>query len=111
PRIESYFLADRSLIWFSRSDIFAAVPMRHEHQLFLGMIPLLSLAYALGYRPFLHRHPASRRMLYAVAIVFFFTLSLNGASLYRVLTLVPGISAIRGVARIILVAAFFVAFV
>src|SRR5262249_28570473 len=111
PRIESYFLADRSLIWFSSAGIFDQILMRHEHQLFLGMVPLLSLAYALCYRPFLESHPTSRSMLYALAMVLLLTLSVNGHSLYRALTLVPGISAIRAVSRLILVAVFFVAFV
>ena len=111
PRIESYFLADRSLIWSSRSAVFADVPMRHEQQMFLGLVPLAAIACALLYPPFLKSHPIARRMLYAVAIVLSVTLSLSGASLYWAMTLLPGISAIRGVARIILVLVFPVAII
>lgn len=111
PRLESYFLADRSLIWSSRSPVFADLPMRHEQQMFLGLVPLAALACALLYRPFLRSNPISRRMLYAVAIVLLVTLSFNGTSLYWAMTLLPGISAIRGVARIILVLALPVAII
>ncbi len=41
PRWKSYFLADGSFLWSAISSLFEGVPMRHEHQMFIGMVPIL----------------------------------------------------------------------
>lgn len=41
PRPQSYLLSDASLLWGDLSKTFSNIPVRHEHQMFIGLVPLL----------------------------------------------------------------------
>jgi len=102
PRLRSYLLADGSPIWGSFSArVAAAMPMRHEQQIFFGAgIIGLSL---LG----LLKSPLRLRWmaLGAIALLVVLTISIGGHSLYLLLAGLPGANSIRAMARIGLVLA------
>lgn len=110
PRLTSYLLADRSHIYGRFSHIFHGLPLRWEHQLFIGLAPILLVVIAFM--------PEHRKMLLkdlllvsgiSLTILFLLTISIGGVSIYRPISIIPGFSAIRSVTRIILVLMFFVA--
>ncbi len=41
PRPRSYFIADHSLLWRSLSSKIEDVPLRWEHQMFVGVVPMI----------------------------------------------------------------------
>ena len=106
PRVQSYFLADSSAIWKYFSSSFQNIPMRHEHQLFLGAIPFLCLVTWLT----LHKNKQfgffSQVLGYATGYLVVFTLFISGFSLYAIILWVPGFSSIRAVTRIIVILLF-----
>ena len=110
PQLRSYFLADQSWLWASQASLFSGIPMRHEHQMFMGAIPML-LAVAgvlLGTKkqlglPFV-LIPA------ALALLVLVTLNLGGVSLWLLFFKLPLASAIRAMSRIDLVMLFPVAY-
>jgi len=110
PRLQSYFLDDHSTLWASQSAIFAGLPMRHEHQMFVGAVPML---LAIG--GFLLGRRQSRGMAFplvsgSLILLLVLTLSIGGVSFWYVFTKLPLASAIRAMTRIILVFLFPVAF-
>jgi len=104
PRIGSYFLADANplLAWLGRG---IWVPMRHEHQMFIGFgaAALVVAAAASAWRGASTNPRLVRAMLIALAVMFLGTLWTQEVSLYYLIAWMPGIKAIRGVSRIILV--------
>jgi hypothetical protein len=99
PRPQSYFLTDISY-WGSYSKIFASIPMRHEHQMFCGAIPLLLALFGLvvGIRK---GNGASFALLSgATGAVILLTLYIGGYSLWYAFHKFPLVSAIRAVTRI-----------
>lgn len=111
PRIQSYIIGDRSLLWFSQWDGFSQLPVRNEHQMFIGLGAFISILFALIYKPFSMENPLSYRFLKVLGILSSVTLVLGGVSLYQVLACLPGLSAIRAVSRIILVLLFPIGFI
>jgi len=103
PRIQSYFLADKSQLWAASMDIFAQLPMRHEHQLFSGVAVLLLLLLGIVWRFDSEKRKVAFLMLWAQLVLVVFTLSIDGHSLYWITSYLPGVGSIRGVARIQLV--------
>lgn len=105
PRWRSYFLADGSSLWLPVSQTISGMPMRHEHQLFPGMIAILILVILPGILWF--SNSKKRTLLWvhigALAILIVLTLYVSGDSLYRLISNLPGISSIRAVTRIMLV--------
>jgi hypothetical protein len=102
PRLQSYLVADESGIWGGLSKrLFPSIPMRQEHQMFFGL-GILGLAF-LGFV----RSPIRLRWvaLVSVLILVLLTLNVGGHSLYSLLQRLPGLGAIRAVARIGLVMA------
>jgi hypothetical protein len=102
PRLESYLIADASpwLSWLA-GDIY--VPMRHEHNLFIGFGAgiLITAAAVWGGRS---ADPGlARAMLIALALLIAGTLLIGYLSLYQLIAWLPGIRAIRAVSRIILI--------
>lgn len=99
PRLVSYFIADHSTLWAPLSLNFSDIPMRHEHQMFVGLIPLalLFLGVIVAFRA---RHlPVLAALgggLLLVALSFFF----NGLSLWFFIHELPLVSAIRAVTRL-----------
>lgn len=107
PRPASYLLTDWSLIWRFHWSAFEALPMRHEHQLFIGAAPFIAVALYLWLR---RRHgvvqgPYFVSTALAAGLVVLATLWVHG-SLYHAIALVPGADSIRAVSRIGLVLLF-----
>ncbi len=101
PRPQSFFLSDSSFLWATRnSRIFAGIPMRHEHQMFVGMVPLsLALAgFFVGSRARCGAtFPLMGGML-GIAVVL--TLYVGGFSLWYLFHKLPLASAIRAMTRL-----------
>lgn len=110
PRPESYFLADGSWIWKPGNTIFADLPMRHEHQMFVGLVPIafgiIGAILVISKRA--GRSAAS--VLGGLLVVVIITLYVGGLSLWMVFCQLPLASAIRAMTRIDLVLLFAVAF-
>lgn len=113
PRPQSYLLADNAPAyrWLARN--LSAPPVRHEHQLFLGFVPLLLSFLALARAGSVATSPAMRRLLgMSVAITLLLmacTLRVGERSLYDFALTLPGIASIRAVSRVVLVMMFPVA--
>jgi hypothetical protein len=105
PRLQSYLLCGTSPVWRFTSDIFRKVPKGGEQQLFIGAGAMgLALIGSIWIRT-PHRKAAVVNAA-ALLLLFLFTLHLGPHSRYtpyRMLTRLPGLSAIRAVSRIILV--------
>jgi hypothetical protein len=102
PRPQSYLMADLSRIWGEMSlKIGAGIPARQEHQLFFG-VGILGLAL-IG----LLRNPSRLLRVAAVSLLLLFvlTLTFDRYSMYLALAMLPGVGAVRAVARIALVMA------
>jgi hypothetical protein len=100
PRPQSYFLSDGSWIWSSPSNaLFTALPMRHEHQMFVGLVPLL-LAVAGVVAGLRSGMPyAVKLMVSAMGLMILITLNIGGASLWMLFHGLPLASAIRAMTR------------
>ena len=110
PRPQSYFLSDISRIWSFDFWGSANIPMRYEHQMFIGIIPLLLSLVGVFFGS--RRLNGSAHLLLAgsLAILIVLTLSVNGLSLWQFFYNLPLFSSIRAVSRIILILLFPVAF-
>lgn len=111
PRPQSYFLSDASYFWsWPTAGLFADIPMRHEHQMFMGAIPLLLAAMGLlmGARSSnAHTFAMMTGVLFGVMAL---TLYVGGFSLWYVLHKLPLASAIRAMTRLDQVLLFPVAY-
>lgn len=105
PRPQSFLLAGVSRIWPNVSAMFP-LPLGWEQQLFPGLSAIIPLAWSAASRRARARHPLALEMLGTVAILFVLTIDIGGISVFRVLYFLPGFSALREVARIILVMMF-----
>lgn len=110
PRACSYLLCDTSRIWASDSELFASLPMRHEHQMFFGLSVLALSTY--GFVTNLRRGPDLICLLLVAGLfgVGLLTISISGWSLWYIAAQLPLVSAIRAVTRIDLVMLFPLAF-
>lgn len=100
PRIRSYFISDASTIWNTLSDhIGKNLPMRHEHQMFVGLGVFLLVVLALT----LNRSPMVYVAIISLVLLILFTLSIKNQSFYLLFADLPGINSIRAVSRIILI--------
>jgi hypothetical protein len=108
PRPVSYLLAGNSRFFPSTGALFDGLPMRHEHAMFVGIAPFLAIAATVtlrvGRRATWDRLAAPAAL--AVMLLVLLTLSVDGSSAYRALAWLPGVNAIRGITRIILVLLF-----
>ena len=109
PRTGSYLIADDS--WFSGvfGKLVQGIPMRHEHQLFLGFFPFLLLG--LGGLACVRKKPIPSLNLVRIAficLVLLLTLTtvVAGYSFYYLLIHLPLANALRSVSRITLVMLF-----
>jgi hypothetical protein len=101
PRPQSYFLSDASFLWSSTgAKIFSDIPMRHEHQMFFGIVPLtLALAgFINGSRAINGANFTLMSGMLGIAIVL--TLYVGGLSLWYLLYKLPLFSAIRAMSRL-----------
>lgn len=101
PRPQSYFLADASVLWSTNNaQIFTDIPMRHEHQMFMGLLPLALavIGFWVGLRRKLDATFSLMSGMLGVAIVL--TLYVGGLSFWYLLHKFPLVSAIRAMTRI-----------
>lgn len=114
PRIGSYLVADNS--WFSgeMGKWITDLPMRNEHQLFLGFLPCLLLMLGLLRRRACLAIPKQKLIgIAAVTLLFILILStvVGGKSFYFLFIHLPLVNALRSVSRIELVCLFPVAII
>ena len=104
PTLSSYMIADSSLLTKWIGQTFTEVPMRHEHQMFVGLglllVGMLGIYYI--YRGGDHQH-LGRISAWTLFGLIVLTFSINGYSIYRVLLYLPGVGSVRAVSRIVLV--------
>jgi len=104
PRWASYFVTDR-VPYLSDLTAGLPLPMRHEHQLFVGFAALALLLVGLV-AALLQRTPhqlVGRVMFVALALLVLGTLWFADLSLYYLVAWLPGISSMRAVTRVIVV--------
>jgi len=101
PRPQSYFLSDPSFIWSnSGAAIFAELPMRHEHQMFIGLVPLILALVGVIVGSRSKNGLTFTLMTGMLGIAFVLTLYIGGFSLWYLLHALPLASAIRAMTRI-----------
>lgn len=108
PRPASYLFAASSKLWRFHWSRFDAIPMLHEHAMFVGLAPFLGIAVALILRG-RKIAPAGdhfRPTLTALLFIVLLTLFVGHHSLYQLLERLPGANAIRAVSRIVTVQMF-----
>ncbi len=103
PRIQSYLIADNSKLWQPFAYLSAQVTaMRWEHQMFIGVAPVLLLILGLVW----HFKSPNRKIAFlffgAAGFLVLLTLDIGGFSLYKILWYLPGVNSVRAVTRIIL---------
>jgi hypothetical protein len=101
PQWRSYLLSDQSILWGEVSAKIQGVTMRWEHQLFIGIAPVILLALSFFVRPLPPSHRLIRVSMIALALLVLFTIHVHNFSIYKFALAIPGLSAIRGVTRII----------
>lgn len=99
PRPSSYLIADHSTLWSTFSSNFSDIPMRHEHQMFIGLIPLILLAMG-AFLAIRLKHSSSMAILGGGFFVVVFSIFINGASLWFLVHQLPLVSVIRAVTRV-----------
>lgn len=113
PALTSYWLpAETSTTWIWMKDILPETTASHEHRMFLGLLPTAStllFMFLLRKHKKLHRYPVHRALLLSWVLLVLLTLRWpGGLSLYVLLfNYLPGISALRAIARISLLFTFF----
>jgi hypothetical protein len=110
PRPESYFLSDISRLWASRSDVFAALPMRHEHQMFVGTVPMVLALVGLSVGSKVKNGLAYVLLPGSLGTLMLLTLYSGGFTLWYLFAKLPLASGIRAMTRIDQVLLFPVAF-
>ena len=100
PRPQSYFLSDASYFWSSTSKAYSDLPMRHEHQMFIGIIPLALAVSGLLIGSRLKNGQTHTLMSGALVISVLMTLYVAGFSLWYFVHKLPLASAIRAMTRL-----------
>lgn len=114
PRPQSYFMADASWFWAKPdAKLFSIVPMRHEHQMFPGMVifSLLIIAIFYGERNSGINGRIFALMVFSLGLIVASTLYIGGFSLWYFIHWLPLASAIRAITRIDLIILLPVAFI
>lgn len=106
PRPQSYLLADWSWFWsLQNAKLFSSIPMRHEHQMFPGLISMVLFIIAVLYG--VRTHDRAGRtftlMVSALALLVVMTLYIGGFSFWFLFHWLPLVSAIRAMTRVNLV--------
>jgi hypothetical protein len=113
PTPQSYFLAfPGSLLWSWLHPVISKLALPWEHWLFPGVIPygsLLAVAYLCFRSRLSSLAPLGLAAVGDFLILVTLTLSIKGMSLYRLAVLIPGIRAVQGISRIMLVLVFLLA--
>lgn len=103
PRPQSYFITDVSWFWAKPdAKLFSIVPMRHEHQMFPGMVSfsLFIMAIFYGVRTSDTVGRISTLMVFSLGLLVISTLYIGGFSLWFFIHWLPLASAIRAMTRI-----------
>jgi len=101
PRPESYILSDASIIWSTASaSIFSSIPLRHEHQMFFGLIPIILAIGGITIGFMKQKNTLYYLMLSALIVPMILTLNIGGYSLWYFLHKLPLASAIRAMTRV-----------
>jgi hypothetical protein len=110
PRLQSYFFSDEAWLWKLTSSWFGGLPLPWEHRLWIGVVPMALTVF--GLKAGIGRKYSLTFSLMAGSLVtmIVLTLFLGSFSPWRFLSWLPLASAIRAMARIILVLLFPVAF-
>ncbi len=117
PRFSSYFFPpDGTLLWDWLKPLGHGLPMPWDHYLFVGAFPIAAvIVLIIMYLRSSDRDSLLKWGFVAVitlAILTVITLSVRNVSLYRlVYKLIPGLSSVRSLARIILVDLFFLSMI
>ena len=116
PRPSSYLIMDGLPYWHRLVSFVGDVPMRWEHQMFVGLGVLGLFAAGVWRLMFAwssaEERALSRAMLAALVVIVLLTLIVGDSfSLYRLIANVPGVNAIRAVTRIIVVLLFPIAYI
>jgi len=100
PRLQSYLLAERS--WWLNPDlkIPTTIPMRHEHQMFIGLGPqvLALVGFSIGNRK--KNSIVFTLIAGMLGLSIISTLYVGGFSFWYVLHKLPLVSAVRAMARL-----------
>lgn len=111
PRPQSYLLADPSLLWsVAKSSMFSGIPMRHEHQMFIGLGPLILVVIGCIIGCKNNKGLAFFLIVGMSALIIFSTLYIGGYSIWYFFHNLPLASAIRVMTRIDQVLLFPVAY-
>jgi len=99
PRPQSYFLSDASKL-YSTKEVFSGIPMRHEHQMFIGVTPFILMVVGLIVG-FVKRKNLTFYLIFgSLLIIVMSTLFISGTSIWFFLYKFPLVSAIRAITRI-----------
>ena len=111
PRIQSYFFTKASYFWPETAEVFSSIPTPWEHQMFIGIGAVLCLLILFLRKDFLvAKNPLATKFGYSLILIIAFTSFVGCISFYPLLTMLPGISAIRAVSREIMVLLFPIGF-
>ena len=106
PRAQSYLISDSSRLWYKLSYKITEIPMRQEHQLFVGIVPasltIIGLFVALKHTP----NASSKMFAGTILLSIMATISVSGLSLWYLFYHLPLFSSIRAVTRINLMLLF-----
>jgi len=101
PRVQSYILSDHSKLWgTSGKNIFTGLPMRHEHQMFVGVVPLLMVVLALVMGIGRDKEQHFMLMSWTLVGIIALTLYVGGVSFWYIFHGLPLASAIRAMTRL-----------
>jgi len=112
PRLQSYFQMQGLPYWnfIYRKVVTAVLPMANEHNLFMGLgalgLFLLGAAAAISQTEPRRRKNLAKTALLVLATLLVLVTMFENQTFYFFLTYVPGLSAIRAVARISIVLMF-----
>jgi hypothetical protein len=109
PRPQSYFLSDASKLYSTR-EVFSGIPMRHEHQMFVGITPLLLLLFGLIIGFVSKRSLCFFLIVGSLFMMVLTTLFISNTSIWFYLYQFPLASAIRAITRIDQVLLFLAAY-
>jgi hypothetical protein len=102
PRIQSYLLADNSQLWISIANFSPNFPLRWEHQLFPGLAVVTLVLAGIAWRFHTYNRTLAWLHFTAVLTLIALTLEVHGFSLYLLIWMLPGMSSIRAITRIML---------
>jgi hypothetical protein len=106
PRPISYLVAFRGSAEMGRFYDRIDLPMKHEHVMFVGLIPWVCVIIVLLVARRAVLNPATVSAVVAMFLIIGLTLYVGGFSLYFILMKIPGVVGIRGVTRFILILLF-----